>query len=273
MNKRQFECFRDLVYDMTGVTIADSRKSMLYSRVSRRMRATQTNDFDAYLKLLLSNTGERELFIDKVTTHETRFFRTPRVWEYLDQTYIDTRLNAENSSEFAAWSAASSSGEEAYSLAMLLAQRPGARYRIDASDVSTEVVGKASQGRYQGRNVDRFREAQPEYFASGMEPDGQGFKIRERLKTNIRFFKHNLFDAPPQESTYDLVLLRNVLIYFTSEDQLRVLKRVEKSLKPGGVLIIGESEKLPPVLEDFLVIEPFIYAHATSTKGLLAANG
>lgn len=272
MNDRQFECFRDLVHDLTGVTIAATRKSMLNSRVSKRMRATKTDDYDVYLKLILSNAEEKAQFIDKVTTHETRFFRTPRIWEYLRKFCSEAQIFSVRQSELVAWSAAVSSGEEAYSLAMMLSQLKNSRYRIDASDISSGVVEKASEGIYDGRNVERFRESYPDLFRSNMVPDGQAFRIDDKLKRDINFFRHNLFDPPPNKNTYDLVLLRNVLIYFTVEDQIEVLRRVAQAMKPGAILVIGESEKLPATLTDFEDIEPFIYTKTDVTHQRIA-NG
>lgn len=266
MNDLQFKCFRDLAHDLTGVTISETRKTMLSSRVSRRMRATQKADFDSYLKLLLSDDQERERFVDKITTHETRFFRTPRVWEYLRKFCSGSRTGSASDQELVMWSAATSSGEEAYSLAMLLAQQSGIRYQIEASDVSSEVVEKASKAVYQGRNIDRFRESHPELFKTYMVQDSEGYRIDEKLKSNINFFTHNLFDPPPKKAAFDLVLLRNVLIYFTVEDQVKVLRRVAQAMKQGAILIIGESEKLPASLPDFVSIEPFIYAKADAAQ-------
>ena len=258
----QFDRFRQLVYQLTGVTIDHTRRSMLSRRLKTRMRAIGVSEYDAYYNIVLQNKPEQDLFVDRVTTHETRFFRTPRVWVYLQDTLLPEH-HATSSEPFRVWSAATSTGEEAYSLAMLLLeyqrQHSEIRFQIDASDISERTVESARQGHYGSRNLNRLQCSHPELHDRYFTEQDEGGIAGTQLRQAVRFFSHNLFDPPPCRATYHLVMLRNVLIYFSNADQERVLTSVFRTLKPGGILIIGESESLSRDNRQFQALEPFIY--------------
>ena len=261
MDQSQFTKFQTLVYKLTGVAIANTRQSMLASRVGSRMRALNMTDFDAYYKTVNTDESERERFIDKVTTHETSFFRTPGIWQYLETTLLPSLSNSGQSLN--AWSAAASSGEESYSLSMLASNyresSPGFQFAISASDISSDIIERCKSASYQGRNIERFREAKPEYFDRHMQPCDTGFAVKPAIANRVKFFTHNLLEAPARKKQYNLVLLRNVLIYFTPEDQARVVTNVRQAMTDDGILIIGESETIPHTSLGFSDVEPFIY--------------
>ncbi|MFK7912339.1 MAG: protein-glutamate O-methyltransferase CheR [Pseudomonadales bacterium] len=261
MTQEEFELFRDLVYQWTGVAIADARVSMLASRLGSRMRAVGETDYQAYYALVTSDARERALFVDKVTTHETSFFRTAGVWEFIEHQLLP-ELRAQQS-PLRAWSAAASTGEESYSLAMLATEyslkAPGFSFSIDASDISEQVIERCRGARYQGRNIRRFEQSRPEYCKKYMEPDQDQFGVSRAISSRVNFFTHNLLQDPKSHAKYNLVMLRNVLIYFTPEDQCKVVANVRRAMTDDGIMIIGESETIPHEALGFGDVAPFVY--------------
>ena len=250
MDEKTFVQFRRLVHDLTGVTINTTRRAMLAARVRSCMTRAGVLDHGAYYRLVREDEAERGRFIDKVTTHETRFFRTPRVWTYLRDVLLPEWFERHPGEEFSAWSAASSTGEESYSLAILMAEfrrlHPGFRCRIHASDISSGVLASCRAGLYGARSVAGLAAFDPALTERYLVRESDQYRVDEQLTASIRFFPHNLFDPPPARRGYDLVLLRNVLIYFKAADQSRVLGNVSDSLKEEGALALGESESLAP---------------------------
>ncbi|MFK7957585.1 MAG: protein-glutamate O-methyltransferase CheR [Lysobacterales bacterium] len=274
MNQRQFDKFRRLTHDLTGVSIAETRRSMLTSRVGRRMRALAMECLDDYYSAVLEDPSEQAMFVDKVTTHETYFFRTDRVWDYLQHRFLP-QFHANNpGAECRVWSAAASTGEEAYSVAMMMDQyrrlNPSFRYSVFASDISEEVIKTCQAGVYSGRPISRLKQSRPEFFRQYFEEAGDGFKVVDLIKNNVKFAAHNLFDTGGISATFDLVLCRNVLIYFNQEDQRQVLNNVRTVIADGGVLIIGEAENLPQDDRSFLVVEALVY-QASRENDVLAS--
>lgn len=260
------KCFLEYIkyiHELTGVTIDESRSAMLVTRIRRRLLDLKITDYADYLCLVRLNKKEREYFIDQITTHETYFYRTPRVWEYLENEYFPTTLSEQKKS-FRIWSAASSSGEEAYTMGILCEKiklnNPELNYHILATDVSNAVVNKASRGIYKGRSIKRFKDLRPDLFKSFMNPgQDEEFEVHKKIKSNINFERHNLFQELEGRHKFDIILLRNVLIYFTKEDQMKVLKRISHFLQEDGLLIIGESESLARLDNRFESISPLIY--------------
>ncbi|MFK8031275.1 MAG: protein-glutamate O-methyltransferase CheR [Gammaproteobacteria bacterium] len=269
MDDLQFKAFSSLTHKLTGVSIAPARRPMLIARVSSRMRACKIADIDLYLDRVLEDEQERVMFIDKVTTHETYFFRTARVWEYIEERFLPAWTKKNGGRTCKVWSAAASSGQEAYSTAMLMddyaKKTSGFRFSVHGSDVSAEVVRKCQLGVYQGRSIDRLRQSRPDFLERYFAPEGEGFRVHDDLKRCVSFSTHNLFDDLRLSKKYDLILCRNVLIYFNREDQLRVLKNLKSAMGQSSVLIIGESERLVSDNDMFDDIEPLVYGPSVSS--------
>lgn len=263
MNQKQFNAFQKLTHELTGVSISDHRQSMLEARVGRRMRALTIVDTNQYYQLVLACPDEQMLFVDNVTTHETSFFRTPRIWQYLEQDFLPKWLAQNPCSVFNVWSAATSSGEEAYSLAILLNEfqkkHENFNFRITATDLSTEMIQKCLQGNYQKRAVASLLSQRPSLAKQYLTAHSGGYQVSDTLTNQIQFQIHNLFGEPNRISEFDLVLLRNVLIYFAQDDQDRVLSNIHSSLKHNGTLIVGESESILHSIANYENIAPCIY--------------
>lgn len=252
-----------VVYKLTGVTVDESKRSMLTSRVRRRLRALDLEGVDEYVKMLKQldpDSDEITEFVDVVTTHKTSFFRTPSVWDFLENEFRDERYNGRS---ITAWSCASSTGEEPYSLAMLLRSVRGdyakaGKWRIDASDVSELTVKKAQAGEYPAEVVTAIQAARPSVQASSeFEIHGDQVRICPALSEGVHFGVHNLLSA--RTGSFDVAFLRNVIIYFRKEDSLQVVNNVVNVIKPGGLLVIGEAESLLARGSDLSFEAPCIY--------------
>ncbi len=257
---------KDLVYEKSGIFLEDGKDQLVESRLRRRQRAIGIESAAQYLAFLEQEPAEYEHFINAFTTNETSFFRTARVWRYIEEQLIP-RWAEDCSVKRKAWSAASSTGEEAYSLAMAShaynAQNNAAlKLAIHGSDISTDVVEKAREAVYQGRTINRLKASRPDALLSYFVARDDQFSLLPSIAHAVEFSQHNLFQPQPASVQYDLVMLRNVLIYFQDSDQEKVLANIFQALRPGGILIIGESESLTNLKTDFQFCEPLIYQKA-----------
>ena len=182
-----FQGFVDLVHELTGITIKLDRKTMLVGRLRRRINQLELPDYPAYLEYVRANTIEHEFFINQITTNETYFFRTPRVWSYLEEEFLPNWQEQHPKKLLNIWSAASSTGEEAHTLGILMQNfkesYPGFDYNIFARDIDTSVVKKAEESLYKRRSVERFRKARPDWFERYMQGNHQdGFTVLPSIK-------------------------------------------------------------------------------------------
>ncbi|MFK7861135.1 MAG: protein-glutamate O-methyltransferase CheR [Granulosicoccus sp.] len=276
LNEKCFKTLIEMIHSLTGITIKPERKAMLEGRLTRRLRALDLPDFESYVNYMKNNKSEEEEFINKITTNETYFYRTPRIWEFISDTYLSDWHAQNPSSTLNVWSAASSTGEEAHTLGVLLQaykdKNPGFDYRITGTDIDSSVVQSATVGLYNGRSIDRFRKEKPDLFSSYMVgTDAHGYKVAPNIKRNIQFKILNLFNPAPVDKKYSLILLRNVLIYFSGEDIELVMQSVEKRLSASGIVIIGESESLNNLSTNFVTVCPTIYQRVDEIQGAKAA--
>jgi chemotaxis protein methyltransferase CheR len=264
------QCFGEysqFIHLLTGITIASNRNCMLESRLRRRLSALDLETFEDYLEFVRNDLPEQSLFIDQITTNETYFFRTQRIWDYLEQEFLSGWLEKHPKKVFSAWSAAASSGEEAYSLGAICQKfrqkHPGFAYQIMGTDLSERMVKRGNQGHYKGRSIEKFKTERSDLFRQCMHEVGDGvYEVIPEIRSRIRFRKHNLLQALPGNDHFDLVLLRNVLIYFRKNEQELSVSHVSARISPSGVLIIGESESLNYINTPFTSLKPLIY-----TKG------
>ena len=228
------------------------------------MRELGMFSFQSYLEYLERTPGEAQNFIDLITTNETYFFRTPRIWEHLEKEFLPTWIKENPNAPFNAWSAAASSGEEAHSLGILLQQfrekHPSFQYQIVATDISREILEKAEKGLYSGHSIDLFQSTQADLFKKYMrEADSGHYSVNSEIRSRIKFHQHNLFEKPKFKMSFDLVLARNVLIYFGPTDQEKVLTQIQSLMKKNSLLVIGESESLTRLKTSFIYKMPLIY--------------
>jgi chemotaxis protein methyltransferase CheR len=240
-------CVAERLRAWTGIKLDCGKTALMRRRLLGRMRELNMDRVRQYLALVDSSAKERQSFISLLTTNETRFFRTARVWTYLEDEFLP-EWTRKRSGVLKIWSAASSSGEEAYSLAMLCAdwqEKNGAfDYHIWASDIDLDRVEQCRKGLYSGRSESALREYRPGWAERFTRATPEGLEILPKLKKKIEFSAHNLLKPWPGSPEMNLVLLRNVLIYFASPEFVTTVGNVWETMAPGSVLILGESESL-----------------------------
>lgn len=271
LNDVDFAKLRAIVHETTGITIAENRRSMMFSRLQRRLRDTGELTFSGYINKVCSDPAEMQELTDRITTNETYFYRTPRIWSYLKDVTLPEFLGAGRPDKMKVWSAAASTGEEAYTIGAMLedvrGSNPAFDYSVLGTDISARVIAVAQKGHYVGRPVARFKQEDPALFSKHMVGnDSDGFHATQNIKRRVTFRRHNLLNHLKSAGPFDVVFLRNVLIYFSQDDQNRILANVHANMRPDGTLMIGESETLKGLSCDFEAIAPLIYRPTYNTK-------
>lgn len=256
LSDKQFNTLCELVYNATGIVLAEGKRQMVYRRLMRRIRELKLGTFHDYYQLLEQTDGpEWPNFLNAITTNFTSFFREKHHFEYLSNEFLPRHCRDIGRSRLRVWSAASSTGEEPYSLAITLrdfygAGISGSDWKILATDLDTNVLEHGRAGIY---DVDRI-ENLPERVVKNNFKRRQVFgkeevKIDSELQQIITFRQLNLMHDWPMQGPFDLIVCRNVLIYFDKPTQVKLLNKFIKLLRPNGVLMLGHSES---VAKDFI---------------------
>jgi len=261
ISDQEFGLFQRLIYKIAGIALSDAKKILLVGRLSRRLTQYELGSFGDYYRMLASGNFPEEVqtMVDLLTTNETYFFREPKHFEFLRDEVVAKRNSA---ATFRVWSAASSSGEEAYSIAMTLAEAlPNAPWEIVGSDISTKVIAKATAGHYSLARTEGIPQGHlHKYCLKGVRAHSGTFLIAPELRQRTSFQQINLMhpvDANIGE--FDVIFLRNVMIYFDPETKTRVVHNLLPRLRSGGYLIIGHSETLNGLTDRVIPIRPTIY--------------
>ncbi|KAB2839636.1 MAG: protein-glutamate O-methyltransferase CheR [Burkholderiales bacterium] len=260
-----FRQFQGLMHRVAGIHLAPTKRALICGRLAKRLRERGLANFDAYYRLI-SGHGEGEelqLAIDLLTTNETYFFREPQHFDYLARELLP---QWRGTGTFRVWSAASSTGEEAYSLAMVLMDKlgPDIPWEVFGSDINRQVIAHARAATYlsarsEGIAPDYLRR----YCLRGTGRMEGKLRIVPALRQRVRFGALNLNGDLSGAGEFDAIFLRNVMIYFETATKRRVVERLHRQLKPGGWLFIGHSETLNGISEAFQVLRPTIYRKET----------
>ena len=207
--------------------------------------------------------------INRVTTNKTYFYRTPRIWEHFRDVSVPEFRAKKLGRQMRIWSGAASTGEEAHTIGVVLedvrAAAPEFDYSILGTDISSRVLAVAEEGTYQAAALAQFKMGAPDLVNTHMTgSEANGFRVNPQIKSKIRFKLHNLQKQLRVTGKFDVVFLRNVLIYFTPEDQTTILQNVISVMEPDGTLIIGESETITRLDLDLDLIAPTIYRPKTA---------
>ena len=269
-----FQFLRQLVYDQSSIHLGEEKKEMVCTRLNNRLTSLGLSSVAEYCEMLKSNEepGEITHLIDALSTKFTTFFREIEHFKFLKETVIPEFLasrNEGNEGAFQAWSAACSTGEEPYSMAILLAACFQAihedAWQIFASDISTRVLEKASRGIYEASRVKLPNSAWlPRYFQKG-EGDWEGYyRVKKQLREQIDFAHLNLIDPHPRpRDRYHLIFCRNVMIYFDQPTAHLLVEKLCRQLHEGGYLIVGHAENLGRRPAGMLQIKPSIFRKAS----------
>ena len=270
LHNPQIDQLVELLHQWTGIHIADEKRDLFLGRIRSRLRATKVDTLSSYLELVKFDTEEKNHFISCVTTNETYFYRTPRIWEYINQDYLPTWVKRAQKPPFRAWSAACSSGEEAFTLALFFEEiktkNKDFSYEIFASDISDKVLKKCAAATYGDRAVQKlfaqYPNFQQRYFVANKTANT--YQLSASVRKHVKFAKHNLMQVLQTDYQFDLILLRNVLIYFQPTEQEQILRNIAQKLTAEGRLIVGESESLKHLHSDFVTDATFIYKRGGS---------
>ncbi len=246
LNDAEFKGFQRLVHSVAGISLADSKRALITGRLRRRLGESGAHTFGEYLKLITSGSKPEELqtAVDLLTTNETYFFREPKHFEFL-RAQLRLPPTAPSRGPMRIWSAASSSGEEAYSIAMVMEDLRPARWEVMGSDISLRILEKARAARYSTERLTNLPAAYRQRFCTmGTGEDAGTLEITPALRSRVTFKQVNLNHKLPNLGIFDGIFLRNVLIYFNADTRRQVLERVLACLRPGGFLLIGHSDSL-----------------------------
>jgi chemotaxis protein methyltransferase CheR len=267
-----FQKFQKLIYDETGIWLGSSKTALLCGRLFRRLRALQMDSLESYYECVSAPEAddERARMIDAITTNETRFLREPKQFQFLAQKVLPRWQKEADSGrrprQVRIWSAGCSSGEEPYTIAMLLARHlpaeAGWDVRILATDISNRVLEKATKGIYP---INRLSELSPDLLHAFMlrgVADRQGeMKVKVEIQQMITFQRLNLDrESDLVEGPFDAIFCRNVLIYFDAASKRRVITNLYSRLMANGLLFVGHAENLSNMALQLHCLEPSIYA-------------
>lgn len=264
--QRDFDFLRRLSNERTGIVVTDDKFDMFYSRLARRVRALGLTSFADYCDYLEQPANDEELIelVNALTTNLTSFFREKHHFGYLSDKALPEFLQRDASSRsLRVWSAGCSTGEEAYSLAMVLAEqeRPlrGWDVEVLASDIDSNVLAQAQAGIYTLARVEGLSQARLKaFFQKGRGRQQGNVRVRDVLRRMIQFRLVNLMDRFAVEQQ-DVIFCRNVIIYFDRETKRRLLDKFADALVDGGYLFVGHSESLHQVTDRFQLIGDTIY--------------
>jgi len=262
MDASTFHRLCSIAYEKAGITLGASKEALVAARVGKRLRALGLATEKEYLSRLEDDqSGEETVqFLDVISTNHTAFFREPDHFELLRKLVTD--WHREGLRRLRIWSAASSTGEEPYSIAFSLTDMPEGGemdWRILATDISTRVLKKAEAGRFGGdRLASLDRSAQRRYFDRA--PKSDDAVVRAAIRDKIAFRRLNLAQVPyPMRGPFDIIFCRNVMIYFDQVIRQRVITAMERLLRPGGYLLIGHSEALSGIQLTVRMLRPSVF--------------
>jgi len=260
MEDHDYLTFIQKVKERIGIDLGQYKEAQMKRRLTSLREKRGFKDFRKYLEKMLEDPQLKNEFLDRITINVSEFYRNPNRWHYLDQNIIPKILERNKRPRF--WSAACSSGEEPYTLALILSKY----MRIDqidilATDIDMNILEKAKAGIYQDRFV---KEVPPSLLEKYFSFDGSNYTITSDIKNRVRYKQHNLL-SDPFEGPFDLIICRNVMIYFTDEAKDHLYHKFSQALRPGGFFFVGSTEQIfQPHRYKFEPEAPFFYRKAES---------
>src|SRR5690554_1293411 len=258
LSQSEFIKLQQIIYSIAGIHMTEAKKPLMSGRLYKRLRHHQLTSYADYISLLSRDHEELRVTVDLLTTNETHFFREPKHFTFLQQQVLP---NISRQQRFRCWSAASSSGQEAYSLAMLLHDQLGSSgWEVYGSDISSTVLDTARKGLYPIKLAEEIpTEYLKSYCLKGVGQQEGQLKIDPILMNKVRFDNINLNEKLPDVGMFDVIFLRNILIYFQQDTKRAVVARLLEKLKPNGHLVIGHSETLYGMFPELQPLAPSIY--------------
>jgi chemotaxis protein methyltransferase CheR len=251
-SEADFRTLKQLAYDYAGIALSESKENLIYSRISRRLRVLKLASFHDYCEYLAETPSEIENFINSISTNHTKFFREVHHFEHFRAHVAVPFAQAvarKPHGRLRVWSAGCSTGEEPYTIAVVLKREirdfAANDVRILATDIDTDVLRKAARGEYAPASVDEVPKEYQAFFPRYEDSDGaEKVVIDEDVQSLIAFRRLNLMEQWPFSGLFDAIFCRNVMIYFDAETKAALVERFKRQIKPGGWLYIGHSESL-----------------------------
>jgi chemotaxis protein methyltransferase CheR len=263
LSRKEFAAFQTLIFQMTGISLSEAKQNLLVGRLARRVQALGCESFADYFAYLSKrkNAGELQAMINLVTTNETYFFREPKHFDFLQR---QAKRHPRSEGIFRSWSAAASSGEEAYTMAMVLAETLGRHpWQVVGTDISTKVLATAQGGHYPLTRTEGIPlPLLKKYCRKGIRQQDGTLLVARELRERVQFLHGNLLSPPQGLGQFNIIFLRNLLIYFNQETRKKVIANVLPFLKQGGHLIVGHSESLKGMHPALVQELPSIYRHS-----------
>ncbi len=269
LTDEDFENLRSLIYKTCGIHLSDAKRDLMHARLSRRLRQLGIESFREYYQFLIRGDSKAEMvqLMNAISTNLTSFFREPVHFEYLTKEgFSEIFAGPQSSLRIRLWSAGCSTGEEPYSLAITLLKYlhlrnpAGMDIRILGTDISTRVLKEATSGVYSEDRVAKIPEPdRRQFFDKFKRGEGHYYRVKNSVKNLITFRRLNLMEPFPFKEVFDLILCRNVMIYFGRARQESLVNKLYDCLKPGGFFMIGHSESLTGINQPFEYIMPTIY--------------
>jgi len=264
IQKHEFAWIKDYLYKKSGIVLNDSKQALVSGRLDKRLRHYGLASYSDYFYRLDKPGFEQEtsMAIDLLTTNETYFFREPKHFDFLKNHFFPSHPTGR---PLRIWSAASSTGEEAYTLAMLAAEfSKNSQWEIIGTDISTRVLDKARQGLYPMLAVEKIPvPLLKKYCLKGIDDYEDFILIDSSLRSRVKFIYANLIETLPDLGKFDVIFLRNVMIYFDMPTKARLVQRIQDYLRPGGYFIVSHSESLNGIKSNLKMVSPSIYRKIT----------
>ncbi len=262
LSGKQFNKVSQLVYQFSGIDLKAGKEALVKARLMKRLRALKMRSFDEYMNHIENDDGSRELglMIDVITTNKTGFFREPEHFNYLRDKILPELKNP----RMRFWSAACSSGEEPFSLAILLRDEvpniDSRDVKILATDISTKMLEKASEAVYKEETLrDVPALLLQKYFIKNRKERPRTYRVKDSISKMIKFAWLNLMDPWPMKGPFNVIFCRNVMIYFDKPTQQKLINRFWDLLEQGGYLFVGHSEGLSSISHKFKYVRPATY--------------
>lgn len=269
LGDKQFEYLRELIYKEAGINLTDAKRCLVETRIGKLMRKNNIDNYEALFRLLETDTSGDflVLVLDSISTNHTFFFREDAHFTYLTETIIPFLVKNLGRKHIRIWSAACSSGEEPYTIAISLHELqnsyPYLDFEILATDLSTKVLSNANSGVYPIDVIEKIpTPLRKKYFQRGKDDKFNLVKVKDFIRSKVTFMRHNLLYPLPGSEKFDIVFCRNVMIYFDYVIKEKVVKNIYENVADEGFFITGHSESLSVIRHPFVTEKPTIYRKA-----------
>lgn len=260
---KQFELFSELIYNRYGIVYKEAKIDMLQTKLNKVMSRYQIEEYDDFFSMLQKGQDQNleKEFLDDITIHKTDFFREMHHFDYITENIkaiMEMNPDIKSGRELRVWSSACSTGEEPYTIAMILKEclPKEIKLRVLGTDISKKVISSAQSGTFSNSIKE---EIPPLYLSKYFIQSGNKYSLIEEIKSSVSFRLFNLMDNFPFKNNFHIIFCRNVMIYFDTKTQYKLIEKMYNVLNPGGLLLLGHSEGL--VNKDIKVkfIQPSIY--------------